>query len=148
MLKNFLWQREDEPQNMLTYLFVFVNFCYGLKFTLDSGSPTVDRSPFTSDSAFIRPELWGVFCLLLAVSLLAAVAFRFKRLGQAVGVFGFILWFYGFQIYLTNNMVFPAFAFYFTQMLFWTFWFIGVNRFYKRENSVVHLRDKEDEPGR
>ena len=58
--------------------------------------------------------------------------------GEIVGLLGFAVWTYGFGLYLASGLPFAALAIYFPQMLFWTFWYIGVKRFYFREDTLLH----------
>lgn len=133
MLRNFIWQREDEPQNMLAYVFLFANLVYGITFAFFGESNVVQNSAFTEES--LPAQLWGGSCLALVALTLTAIATRIRRIGEAVGFLGFIVWSYGFGLYMAVGTPFAALAIYLPQMLFWVFWYIGVKRFYYREDN-------------
>lgn len=134
MLKNFLWQREDEPQNMLSYVFLLMNLVYGIAFTFFGNSDVVTGSAFSEES--LPAWLWGASCLGLVALTLFTIATRQRWLGNIVGFLGFTVWSYGFFLYVAIDRYFPAFAIYTPQMLFWVFWYIGVKRFYRKEDGM------------
>lgn len=136
MWKNFIWQREDEPQNMLTYLFLFQNFIYGIAFTFFSSMAAVQRSPYTLNP-WLDPWVLGLLCLSLVAVTLYGIATRNRTIGTNVGALGFAVWSYSFILYVLSGSIFAALAIYLPQVLFWVFWGIGVRRFYHKEDQLA-----------
>ena len=132
MLKNFLWQREDQPQNMLAYLFLAVNLFYGITFTFFTSSTAVQASAFAA--AALPSVAFGVATLSLFVLTMVTIATRNRFLGEIMGFWGVVVWSYGAFLYMAVGLWFPAQVIYVPQILFWTFWYIGVKRFYARED--------------
>ncbi len=128
---NFLWQREDEPQNMLTYLFLMANLSYGIGFTLFSSTAPIQASIISN--AFFPGWLWGVACLALVVGTLWGISTRQKIIGGSMGLPGVMVWGYGLALSALSMQYLAVFAVYLPQVLFWVFWHIGVIRFWDKE---------------
>lgn len=134
-LKNFIWQREDEPQNALAYVFLYVNTIYALAFMFFPNSLVVATSAF--GESILPPEIWGLLTLLLVIGTLYTIATRTKFLGELMGFLGVGVWGYGLALNLIFGMsYFGILVIYIPQIIFWGFWYIGVRRFYRREEQT------------
>ena len=133
MLRNFLWQREDEPQNMLTYVFLIVNLAYGVAFTLFPNSEQVSTSAISL--ALFPPFIWGLLCLWLVAMTVWGILSRKRIIGGSIGLPGVMVWSYAFTLSLLSSQFLMAFAIFFPQILFWTFWHIGVMRYFSKEEK-------------
>jgi hypothetical protein len=139
VFKNFLWQKENEPQNLLTYLFLIVNLSYGINFVFFGYTTPVKVSIISN--AFFPGWMWGAACLMLVTLTIVGIATRNRAVGQAVGFPGVMVWGYGFALAILSFQWLAAFAVYLPQVLFWVFWHIGVTRFYEKE-KIIKRRNK------
>jgi hypothetical protein len=140
VFKNFLWQKENEPQNLLTYLFLIVNLSYGINFVFFGHTSAVKASIISN--AFFPGWIWGVACLLLVIVTLWGIAFRNRIVGGSVGFPGVMVWGYGLALSILSTQWLAAFAVYLPQVLFWVWWHIGVMRFYEKE-KILKRRNKK-----
>ncbi len=138
-MQNFLWQREDEPQNMLSYLFLVVNLTYGIAFTFFSYTAPVTASII--NAAFFPGWIWGLACLFIVGLTLWSIAFRSRRLGTTIAYPAMAVWGYGFVLSTLEFQLLAAFAVYLPQIMFWLFWHVGVVRFYAKEDRLKLKRE-------
>lgn len=133
-LDNFKWQSEGEPQNFLSYIFFLTMLIYGVVFTFFPMSGAVQATALAT--AIISPIIWGAACLTIVAMALYSIASRRQWVAEATGMLGFLIWVYGFSLYILLGAYFAAFVVYFPQMLFWTFWYVGVKRYHHRQRRA------------
>ncbi len=123
--KRFKSQPQNSQQNILSYLFFYITFMYGVTcaFFLDAAEVAAPALVALA----IPPLVWGIISLLVILSVAFSIFFKWRNLAKTTGAAGFLLWVYVAIMAIITGSWFPLVVIILPMLVFWFFWFMGVN---------------------
>lgn len=125
-LNRFKTQEQNSQQNLLSYIFFYITFVYGIAFAFFKDTDMV-RATALSGTA-VPPIMWGVVSLTVILAVAFSIQYKWRKFAKHVGMAGFSLWFYIFLVALVTSAWFACFVIALPQVAFWVFWTTGINQ--------------------
>lgn len=124
-LNRFKSQEQNSQQNLLSYIFFYITFAYGIAFAFFKDTDMVKGTALSGTA--VPPIMWGAVSLLVILAVAFTIQYKWRKFAKYVGVAGFSLWFYIFLVASITAAWFAAFIVSLPMVLFWAFWFFGIN---------------------
>lgn len=123
-LNRFKSQAANSQQNILSYIFFYITFMYGMAFSFFPHTREVEQSALAHS---FPPVLWGIISLIVILAVAFTIQYKWRKFAKHVGMAGFSLWFYIMLVALIGEAWFGAIIIAVPMVLFWLFWFLGIN---------------------
>src|SRR5688572_23026191 len=91
-LRRFKSQPQNSQQNILSYVFFYITFTYGVSYGFFFHTPAVQATAMATLA--IPPLMWGFFSMVVILSVIFTIFFKWRKLAKFTGIAGFMLWVY------------------------------------------------------
>lgn len=140
-LHNLRYHTNEEPQNMLIFLFFYITFGFGFFYLTAFHTASVKASILFAQSGNLFGAklivIWSIAAIIVGLGSTIAQAFKPTNGGKSkflspLAIFGFMVWTYVFIVYALGGFWFQVATGAAPNMVFWAGYWISLKLYEKR----------------